>query len=80
MMAKIRDIPDLIVKVQLALHTSDGAAGSRCLVMNEQRTLFYETEAEDIVRVMAGRQRAYFRATLKDPFLTLGVEVPEQDW
>ncbi len=79
-MAKIRDIRNLIVKVQLALYTSDGAEGGRCLVTNEERTLFYETEAEDIVRAMAGRQRAYFRATLKDTFLTLGAEVSEQDW
>lgn len=79
-MAKIRDIPSLVVKIQLALHTSDGAAGGRCLVTNKERTLFYETEAEDIVRAMAGRERAYFRATLKDTFLTLGNEVPAEDW
>jgi hypothetical protein len=77
---KIRDIPSLVVKVQLALHTSDGAAGARCLITNEERTILYETEAEDVVRAMAGRAKAYFRATLKDTFLTLGEEVPEPDW
>jgi hypothetical protein len=76
----IRDIPEFTVKVQLALATSDGAAGKRCLLTNEEGTLYDETEDQEVIRLMAGRPRAYFRAKLENTFLTLGEEVPEEDW
>ena len=71
---------DLVVKVQLALHSSDGVP--RCLITNEERTLQYETADEGIIKTMAGRPRVYFWAQLEGTFLHLRAETvnQDQDW
>jgi len=66
-----------MVKVQLALHSSDGA--TRCLITNEERTLAYETADDGIVKAMAGRSRVYFWAELEGTFLHLRAELDDQD-
>lgn len=68
---------DLMVKVQLAQHSSDGV--SRCLITNEEGTMRYETTDEEIVKVMAGRPRVYFWAQLEGTFLHLRAETVDQD-
>lgn len=75
----------MIVKVQLALHASDGV--TRCLVYNKDRSVQYETEDLDIVRAMKGRSKVYFEASfLKAGVggtcteISLGAEVGAQDW
>lgn len=71
------EMKDLMVKVQLALHSSDDV--SRCLITNEERTLQYETTDAGIVKTMAGRPRVYFWAQLEGTFLHLRAEAVNQD-
>lgn len=79
MSAKVEDDLEgvLMVKVQLALHSSDGV--QRCLITNEERTIRYETADKGIVEAMAGRVRVYFWAQLEGTFLHLRAEVEHQD-
>ena len=70
----------LLVKVQLALHSSDGI--KRCLITNEERTLRYETTDEGLIKTMAGRSRVFYWAQLEGTFLHLHAEAvnQDQDW
>jgi len=69
----------VIVKVQVSLASSDGV--TRCLIYNKDRSFAYEGGLnEDMVKTMAGRPKAYFKATLGSEGLEIWEEMPEQDW
>jgi hypothetical protein len=67
----------VLVKVQLAQGSTDGVA--RCLVTNEEGTIFHETTEASILKAMAGRPRVYFWAQLEGTFLSLQAEAVDQD-
>jgi hypothetical protein len=69
-----------IVKVQSSLYTTDTA--QKMLIYNEDKSIYYESHlTEEIKKVLAGRQKAYFEFTLtENNEIRLGKEATPQNW
>lgn len=66
----------MIIKMQI----SQNDDGSRCLVYNQDQSVFYQCDTDDDIRwLMKGRAKAYFHATLKKGELEIQREAPAQD-
>ncbi|UOF77029.1 hypothetical protein [Caudoviricetes sp.] len=68
------------VKIQRSLASSDGQ--ERVLVYNEDRTILQEFDMTDELRelFLPHDLKLYFEATLRDGVLSLGDNLPEQDF
>jgi hypothetical protein len=68
-----------IVKLQINLLGQDGP--SMLQVSNEDDSLQWQgAPAEEVVRLLGGRDRAYFYARVVNRRLQLGQEAPSQRW
>lgn len=70
----------MIVKVQLSLATN--RPKQRVLIYNEDRSIMYEDDAaKEVVELMDGLPKAYFRAHLdKNKKIVLDEQAEDQDW
>lgn len=68
-----------IVKIQINLLGRDGPRMLQ--VTNEDDSLHWEgSPAEELDRLLGGRDRAYFYARIENRKLQLGQEAPAQKW
>lgn len=69
-----------IIKIQRSLATSDGQ--ERVLVYNEDRTILQEFDMTDELRelFLPHDLKLYFEATLRDGVLSIGDNLPPQDF
>jgi hypothetical protein len=69
----------MIVKVQVSIVTTFPTP--RVLVYNKDRSFTYEGGINaDMIKVLAGRPKAYFKAKMTPEGLEIDEEVPAQDW
>ena len=74
----------LVVKVQMALYTSDGLP--RVLIYDREREIWQELEGEEALRVikMCGltkdRHKGFFKASFDERGLKIGECANWQDW
>ena len=67
-----------VVKIQLERFPNPGAS---CLIYNESRSVYYEeTITPAMKKLMAGREKAYFKAHLENHVLHIDGDSDEQDW
>jgi hypothetical protein len=68
----------MIVKLQIQLAPDPG---SRVLIYNEDRSIFYEQEAtEELRAILFDRLKRYLYAHLEGTILNLDEDAPDQDW
>lgn len=69
----------MIVKVQMSKFSSDGV--KRCLIYTKDRAFKYEGGMnDDMVQTMAGRDKAFFEASMGPEGLEIADELPDQGW
>jgi len=70
--------PQMIVKLQIQMFPDPG---SRVLIYNEDRSVYYEQEAtEELRAILFDRPKRYLYAHLEGTLLHLDKDAPDQDW
>lgn len=72
----------MIIKIQASLASSDGA--SHCLIYDKKRDVLYQTsdpkETKPLLKLLKGRDKAYFKAAIVDTKIQVYEEVTTQNW
>lgn len=69
----------MIIKVQISLFTSEGSP--QALFYNKRKSVVYqETASLELLAIMNGRTKAFFKAIVVNSKLGIGEEVPDPGW